>query len=101
MLDNTYEVFPVDELLHSAHPREILPLFCPDVPRGGPIFNRREHKPFFFGNNPYENPRNAYSLRFGPKRKLFIILACCTTRLESFNINTLICLRCTPHHASR
>jgi hypothetical protein len=59
MPDNAAEVFPVDELLHSAHPREMLPLFRPDVPRGGPIFKRCEHKPFFFGPNPYENPRNA------------------------------------------
>src|ERR1041385_4392523 len=31
--DNAAEVFPVDELLHSAHPREMLPLFRRDVPR--------------------------------------------------------------------
>src|ERR1041385_6619134 len=64
MPDNAAKVFPVDELLHSAHPRKMLPLFRSDVPRGGPIFRRREHKPFFFGTNQYENPRNAYSLRF-------------------------------------
>src|SRR4051812_36039710 len=46
--------FPVDELLHSAHPREMMPLFFPDVPRGGPLFNPREHKQLFFGVNPYE-----------------------------------------------
>lgn len=64
MPENAAEVFPVNELLHSAHPREMLPLFRPDVPRGGPILKWREHKPFFFGPNPYEKPRNAYSLRF-------------------------------------
>src|ERR1041385_1315758 len=64
MPENAAEVFPVDELLHSAHSREMLPLFRSDVPRGGPIFKMREHKPFFFGTNPYEKPRSAYSLRF-------------------------------------
>src|ERR1041385_6893271 len=38
---------------------------------------------------------------FGPKSKLYIILECCTTRPEFSNINTLICLRCTPLHVSR
>src|SRR4051812_40701210 len=56
--------FPVDELLHSAHPREMLPLFRPDVPRGGPLFNPREHKQLFFSVNPYEKPRDSFLVRF-------------------------------------
>src|SRR4051812_27887761 len=38
----------VDELLNSHHPREMLPLFQQNVPRGVPRFVRRDHKPDFF-----------------------------------------------------
>ena len=58
------EDFLVDELLHSTHPREMLPLFRPDVPRGGPLFNPHENKQLFFGDNPYQKPRDSFSLRF-------------------------------------
>ena len=61
---NVMEEFIVDELLHSAHPREMLPLFWADVPRGGRIFSRRTHKPRFFGQSPYLARRDSYSLRF-------------------------------------
>src|SRR4051812_33017285 len=56
--------FLVDELLHSSHPREMLPLFRPDFPRGGPIFNPCEHKKTFFSDNTYLKPRDSYLLRF-------------------------------------
>src|SRR3954468_11791333 len=47
---------PVDELLNSNHPREMIPLFQDNVPRGGPRFSQRDHKPKFFGRSPYELP---------------------------------------------
>src|SRR4051812_37335568 len=58
---------PVDELLNSHHPREMLPLFQANVPRGGPRFFQRDHKPKFFvagHQSPYEFPRTSVSLRF-------------------------------------
>ena len=62
--EDVMDEFPVDDVLHFAFPREMLPLFRPDVPHGGPTFNRRKHKPHFFGNNPYLNGHDSYSLRF-------------------------------------
>ena len=60
--ENVMEEFPVDELLHSAHPREMLPLFRSDVPHGGPIFSLHDHKPKFFVESPYLERRDAYLL---------------------------------------
>src|ERR1041385_6528048 len=56
---------------------------------------------FSSGQIPTRSPEVHILFDFGPKSKLFIILECCTTRQEFFNINTLICLRCTPPHASK
>ena len=64
---NANNDMPVDELLNSRHPREMLPLFQGDVPRGGPKFIQRQHKPSFFGldrPSPYLSPRTSASLRF-------------------------------------
>src|SRR3954469_20844068 len=55
---------PVDELMNSNHPREMLPLFQANVPRGGPRFCQRDHKPNFFGKSPYDLPKTSVSLRF-------------------------------------
>lgn len=101
MPDNAAEVFPVDDLLHSAHPREMLPLFRPNVPRGGPIFKRREHKPYFFGPNPYEKPRNAYSLSFWTQEQAIYYIRVLYNMARISNINTLICLQYMPQLASR
>ena len=62
--ENVMDEFLVDELLHTAHLREMLPLFRPDVPRGGPTFNRRKHKTNFFRRGPYLGRCDSYSLRF-------------------------------------
>jgi hypothetical protein len=64
---NANNDMPVDELLNSRHPREMMPLFQPDIPRGGPRFVHRDHKQSFFETirpNPYTLPRTSVSLRF-------------------------------------
>src|SRR3954470_19166596 len=64
---NANNDMPVDEFLNSRHPREMLPLFQPNVPRGGPRFVHREHKQSFFNverPSPYVLPRTYVSLRF-------------------------------------
>src|SRR3954469_21971684 len=55
---------------------------------------------FSSGPIPARSPEVHILFGFGPKSKPYIILVCCTTRQEFSNINTLICLRCTPLHVS-
>ena len=58
------EEFPLDELLDSHHPREMLPLFTNDMPRGGPVFDAAVHKPKFFSVSPYTQPKDSFLLHF-------------------------------------
>ena len=77
---NANNDMPVDDLLNSRHPREMLPLFQANVPRGGPRFNQRDHKPAFFvvdRPSPYELPRTFVSLRFWTQIKPYSMPKCC------------------------
>src|ERR1041385_2942251 len=72
-------------------------MFLEEAPSSGGV--NTSH--FSSGPIPTRSPEVHILFDFGPKSKPFIILECCTTRQEFSNINTLICLRCTPLHVSR
>src|SRR3954466_15560279 len=74
---NPQNDMPVDELLNSNHPREMLPLFQENVPRGGPRFSQRDHKPIFSAEVRMCFPEHQFPFVSGCKTKRFSTPKCC------------------------